>query len=176
MQYDWRRLVTELAPYSSGSGECSAESAIQVILRTFEQFAAEDTQSFKGSVHCEAYLASLMRSEEVPEHIRREFEASSFFFRVLDIDLEITTTQDVDQSVMGTSTRCCLVCTHLLEILSPASFDRTNVCGSHYTIYPCALPPCLPFEVIQRMVDDFETVLKDSLRALTARPLPDLSS
>ena len=79
MQYDWRRLVTELAPYPSYSGECSGERAIQIVLETFKQFAAEDSQSFKGSVHCEAYLASLMRSEEVPEHVRREFEASRCF-------------------------------------------------------------------------------------------------
>ena len=80
MQYDWRRLVTELAPYPLYSGECSGDRAIQVILETFEHFAAEDSQSFKGSVHCEAYLASLMRSEDVPEHVRQEFEASRFFF------------------------------------------------------------------------------------------------
>jgi hypothetical protein len=72
---DWRHLVAEFAT-KSYFGTCSAERAIAILLKKFEDLAAENAESFKGSVHCEAYLASIARSEEAPQDLRREFEAS----------------------------------------------------------------------------------------------------
>lgn len=89
---------------------------------------------FTGSYHCEALLIAFLK-------YRTEGNLSGIS--------------------VGISKRCCPVCTKLLEILDPA--DPVAISSSHKVVYACSLPPWIPEDRADIVIQHFVRELKETL-------------
>jgi hypothetical protein len=159
----WEALVTELFP---GSPSMAADAICAVkSLKKSEFPKLPIGEYFRGTIHCEACLGSLMNNHGMTDELTKEFEAGGLFLST--VPYPHTTTQGVNRTFIGVSKRCCPVCTQLLDILFPQQAERLHLVGSHRTIYPCSLPPWMPVDVVQKMVDIFGAMLREILQELT---------
>jgi hypothetical protein len=78
--------------------------------------------------------------------------------------------QDSERAI-GLSSPCCLVCAHLLKLLTSLSWDRKPfmVTGQHNTVASCSLPEWLPSDVIYHMILKFGDLLREELVQLMNR-------
>ncbi|KAF8993419.1 hypothetical protein BDQ17DRAFT_1368306 [Cyathus striatus] len=143
--YTWRDVMTTLFPTKTGDkryGRLTAENAVAMIEELVSNGELEDLKpasplstgvGFRGTLHCEAFLASLMRApdETMPEEIRDLFEP------------------------MGTSEPCCEVCSKLMELLGPDPVLQVRPRASHNKVYP--------LEILEKMVSHFGEELKNIL-------------
>jgi len=118
---------------------------------------------FTGTVHCDAALASLVTNEPPP----LEVWDTSICWLLLAAHIFISSFKRASFKEIAVSASCCPVCWKLLSILK-SSFPgvRLNIRQPHKTVYPTALPPSLPLEVISEMVEYFQSELVRELREL----------
>ena len=66
--------------------------------------------------------------------------------------------------MIGVSKRCCPVCSCILTHLSKQNDTRPlRILGLHGTVYPCTLPPGLPSDIAEDVVDALESMLSNAL-------------
>lgn len=78
--------------------------------------------------------------------------------------LSFSDIDDKGVDAVGVSRRSCPVCAELLGFFGKTILVQRS---PHQQIYPCALPPWLPEEFVQKMVDKFWTDLEWQLTTLT---------
>lgn len=75
--------------------------------------------------------------------------------------------------VIGVSKRCCPVCEYLLSrfLIGPeGSRKEFIVKGSHTNVTGCDLPPWLPMDIVDDIIQVFGEKLRDALMKLITEP------
>ncbi|KDR67659.1 hypothetical protein GALMADRAFT_231839 [Galerina marginata CBS 339.88] len=134
-----KRFSSLMGPGTSGKFYCSLERL-----------------NFRGTLHCEASLASLINSVDKPSLLGSEY--SNVLSQLQDY-----------RHVIGVSKRCCPVCYHFLALLTEDGQEPFITRGSHSIITPCTLPPWTPSPVVDSMIKTFGTILRRDLIALKDR-------
>lgn len=68
---------------------------------------------------------------------------------------------------IGVSKLCCPVCSAIINLLG-ARYGAVQTLGSHTTISACLLPPWLPEEFVDIIINRFEVELKEILLTLSS--------
>ncbi|KAF8804067.1 hypothetical protein BYT27DRAFT_7194791 [Phlegmacium glaucopus] len=121
-------------------------------------FDLEPTK-FRGTIHCEAYLASILH-----ERTRNTMTDSEQFGK------EVLEETKGFGRVIGVSKRCCPACSFLLSRLSngPMPFITR---GSYNTLSACTLPPWTPEGIVDSMNLSFGILLRRELIKLMNNPV-----
>lgn len=116
-------------------------------------------EPFKGAIHCEAYLASLLL-HAFPKSLMTPGDTQYY--------KEIKILPDLEHfgSVIGTSKRCCPTCDCFLNILRNRRDDEFLVRGRHGNISACTLPLWTPSRVVDEMNLKFGIILLQDLESL----------
>ncbi|THH06855.1 hypothetical protein EW146_g9488 [Bondarzewia mesenterica] len=107
---------------------------------------------FKGNIHCEAALASLMISKE----------------SITGPDQLKSVIGNLDEGCIGVSKLCCPICWKVLSVLRGDSKTKFLVRGHHDTITPVDLPPWMPVEHLMEIVKIFRNYLHEALDVIMA--------
>ncbi|KAF8417583.1 hypothetical protein EV426DRAFT_622635 [Tirmania nivea] len=122
------------------------------------------TSRFRGCYHAEAMLATL-----VYHGFHRSITASHRDLTPSDNDL--TTFQHTYRRI-GVSKRCCPICTKLLFLLSASNTSRDRsfrVLSAHKNIYPTALPPFVPEEIAEALIEWLQGLVRTTVEGLVKK-------
>ncbi|KIJ95741.1 hypothetical protein K443DRAFT_108324, partial [Laccaria amethystina LaAM-08-1] len=118
-------------------------------------FGGLSVTNFKGSLHCEAALGTLISTpvrDIYPQYSSLLAEMQQY------------------GRVIGTSKRCCPVCTTLLSIITPqATGQPFLIRGSHRTISSCTLPDWTPRHIVKELIEHFGQSLREVIGQLMER-------
>ena len=129
-------------------------------------------------MHCEAVLAAFAKhsaeatstlSDEAKKAFLRKLAEVNFvpsaFVGLLLIYVYI---QSLDQQLVAVSKPCCPACWELMAVLRGDKHDQFMVRSRHSTVYPLQLPPWLPLDVCQEMVNRFWNHLLRQLETMVS--------
>ncbi|KJA14958.1 hypothetical protein HYPSUDRAFT_208271 [Hypholoma sublateritium FD-334 SS-4] len=150
---DQLELIKKASPWVEPASETAACTEI---LRLFKELQADilvfrtlAAPQFKGTLHCEACLASFMCPDVQNSKVKPIWQGLAGF-----------------RSNIGVSKLCCPVCLKLLTLLNPSAIVK----GSHNTITACSLPPWLPAHIVDSMNEYFAAQLKEALDQIMQDP------
>jgi len=137
------------------------------------QIASESSTNWSSmpyylSLHCETILASLaalyhtrnLENKELDCILKVNLVVSKKMNHMLIVFL-----QNIDRTQIGVSKLCCPLCWEFLEILRDdrSGYSQYAVRSRHSTLFPIQLPPWLPRNLLEKMVNRFEALLSDKL-------------
>jgi hypothetical protein len=144
--YDLAAKLLEIEPVE-------AQARFQGVVGDKKDKTEEDitrtATTFRGAIHCEAVLASLVHLASV------DYQGSP------SPNSTIAAFKDASP-IFGISKICCPCCAELLRRLGHGKYSYR---GKHTNFYACSLPEELPLDVLQNMVDFAETALRPRLEA-----------
>lgn len=159
----WRTYVEQLM----GSGNHAA-AAVDRYLTAVGRAKVEGP--FVGQEHCEATLCGLLWHAQNagghPPRAAADFAAAPALSHIL-ADL-----RRVHPSLVGTSKRCCHICSTILALLAdPLSSTphpplRLHILDTHDSIYPYLLPACIPVHIRTACLAHYRAELTSHLRNL----------
>ena len=140
---------------------------INICLRNATLFNAlniSDATEAEGRLHCEVYLASLLKwpdnHDATYAQLMEQLKVNDYWpLSVLDPNLY----EQMYRRVIGISKRCCPVYYHLIMRLTDEEDSPFIIKGFHHTITPCALPTWLPVEIVKAMKETFGCQLRKAL-------------
>lgn len=134
--------------------------------------------TFEGTLHCEAYLASLLENytksgtnigNYASKALLKEMEVNHPFFYLSVVRISLYCIQGYGR-VIGVSKRCCPTCYYFLDLLitktTNAQDDKFLVRGRHPNVTGCSLPPWTPPDIVKEMNLAFGGQLRMDLIAL----------
>ncbi|RPB19920.1 hypothetical protein L211DRAFT_870964 [Terfezia boudieri ATCC MYA-4762] len=191
----WEDVVTSLFPTADISSATRQEDDVDIearieidnapnitaekVIETLEAYGKDhggkstlflpdraSTIKFRGVYHAESILATMAYlNSSITSSI-----TSSNHPEALDIHAFKNTYRTI-----GVSKRCCPICTKLLSLLTHThrngliSLEPLTVLCSHPNIYPTSLPPLVPSDVAEHLVQWLEGLLKDELVKLVKK-------
>ncbi|KIM74963.1 hypothetical protein PILCRDRAFT_14027 [Piloderma croceum F 1598] len=105
---------------------------------------------FDCTIHCESALGSLATYA-----LQLPFEQIKDYSELKEL------LQNIDQTLIGISKRCCPGCWELLEVLNGP--HRFGARGHHPTVFQVELPPWLPKRAVKEMVARFSQILREQI-------------
>ena len=173
----WKDALRSI--YHDWSSYQEAEATItewvqQSCTKGIKQFFAVKEQTFSGTCHAEAILATLKW------HSQSAVGRGEMTPGAPPSQLSDETIQQFRNTynLVGVSKRCCPVCSKMLALLSVYPFATGNesegatalgplvTTASHANIYATALPPFLPSAVGRQIVQWLEKILRETLKPL----------
>jgi hypothetical protein len=149
----------------------SVVTAISQSATFFNALASmQPDNDFRGTLHCEAFLVSLLHDAAISNQGFAAQMKVGYFFSSRSSQGSHCLWKDAG-STIGVSKGCCPTCRHLIFLLGnarPQPFQYT-VRGNHNTITACTLPAWLPENIVDSMNSFVGKLLRRELILLKAR-------